>query len=96
MARLCLAMRFLLSCLFISPFHDTHDQGLPLNTEDSDHKVGSRSKNYTKVKVYGRFKCTRDIQLQFQQRNRQFTSLFMISKAGAINPLLYVTVPKGS
>jgi hypothetical protein len=96
MARLCLAMRFLLSCLFISPFHDTHDQGLPLNTEDSYHKVDSQSKNYTQVKVNYRFKCTRDIPLQFQQENLQFTSLFMISKVAPITPLLYVTVPKGS
>jgi hypothetical protein len=63
--------------------------GLPSNTEDTDHKVDSRSKHYIKVKVNYRIRCTREIPLQFQQTTLQF----MISKAAPINPLVYVTFP---
>jgi len=62
---------------------------LPSNTEDTDHKVDSRSKNYIKVKVNYSIRRTREIPLQFQQTNLQF----MISKTAPINPLLYVTFP---
>jgi len=65
--------------------------GLPSNTDDTNHKVDGRSKNYIKVKVNYRIRYTREIPLQFQQTNLQF----MVSKAAPINPLLYVTFPNG-
>lgn len=65
--------------------------GLPSNTEDTDHKVDSRSKHYIKVKVNCHIRRTRETPLQFQQTNLQF----MISKAAPINLLLYVTFPNG-
>ena len=52
--------------------------GLPSNTEDTDHKVDSRSKNYIKVKVNYRIRRTREIPLQFQQTNLWFPKLLQL------------------